>query len=676
MTDLSNNRLYYGSRDPLPEQIPLRAGPLTMIIENGDLRYLQLGMHEIVRRLYVAIRDRNWNTAANVLTDVQMAIEEDHFQISYICTNQLGDIDFVWQGTLVGAPDGTITCTMAGEARSTFQRNRIGFCLLHPNAIAGANGRITHVDGTVEECSFPLHIAPQLIIDGTIKPVSPFDEMRGIAHEIVPGIWAEVAFRGDIFEMEDQRNWTDASYKSYGTPLRLPFPVTVEAGTKIEQQVTIQLVRAHGNSSQIAIDDASPVVIAPVTTDSAIDSRTDETAPITIAVTTKQTALPQIGLGLASHGEALQTNEIERLRSLNLAHLRVDLKLSEAQFLATLQRATSEAQALGIPLEVAVHVTDNADQELASLVTELHTLKPTVARWLIFHNREKTTTAPWVALARQHLATYAPDVPIGAGTNVYFTELNSRRPPIEALDVVAYSINPQIHAFDNSSLIETVAAQATTATSARQFCGDLPLVVSPVTLQPRFNPNATGPEAEPAPGQLPPQVDPRQMSLFGAGWTLGSIKYLAESGEIASITYYETTGWRGVMERPAGSPLPHKFPSLPGAVFPLYHLLADVGEFSGGTVIQCVSTEPRKVDTLLLQKEGQQRLLLANMTAQTQEVQVQGLTGTYDIRELNEMNAQQAMQHPAEFRVVDKSRAASFSDDITLPPFGVVCCDF
>ncbi len=72
------------------------------------------------------------------------------------------------------------------------------------------------------------------------------------------------------------------------------------------------------------------------------------------------------------------------------------------------------------------------------------------------------------------------------------------------------------------------------------------------------------------PGELPPQVDVRQMSLFGACWTAGSFKYLAEAGT-QSITFYETTGWRGVMETEAGSPLPELFRSLPGTVFPMYH---------------------------------------------------------------------------------------------------------
>ena len=48
------------------------------------------------------------------------------------------------------------------------------------------------------------------------------------------------------------------------------------------------------------------------------------------------------------------------------------------------------------------------------------------------------------------------------------------------------------------------------------------------------------------------------MSLFGAAWTLGSLKYLCES-ETHSLTYYETTGWRGVMEIEFGSNVPEKF---------------------------------------------------------------------------------------------------------------------
>src|SRR2546421_1852947 len=96
------------------------------------------------------------------------------------------------------------------------------------------------------------------------------------------------------------------------------------------------------------------------------------------------------------------------------------------------------------------------------------------------------------------------------------------------------------------------ALQGETVKSARAFAVNRPLVVSPITLKRRYNAHATVAEAEQAPDELPDAIDLRQMSLFGAVWTAGSIKYLAESGA-ASLTYYETAGWRGLMERETGS---------------------------------------------------------------------------------------------------------------------------
>ena len=663
---LPANILHYGRNQALPAQIPLCAGPLTMIYENGDLRYIKLGEREIVRRLYVAIRNRNWDTATNVLSDVQMEIGADSFTIRYLCTNTLDDIDFVWRGELHGAADGVITCRMDGEARTTFLRNRIGFCLLHPAAIAGAPARIEHVDGTTEVNAFPIHIAPQFVIDGEIKPVAPFNEMAAVAHEVQPGVWAQIRFAGDIFEMEDQRNWTDASYKTYGTPLRLPFPANVPAGTKIAQTVTIGLDRY----SQIP---------------DSVQSAADADANVEFAIGQARTKLPRLGLGVASHGQPLAPAEIARLRALNIAHLRVDLRLGELGYANALRRATDEANALGVPLQVALHLTDNADAALQALVALVQEFQPPVSTWLVFHVNEKATTARWIQLARRLLAPATPGARFGAGTNVYFTELNCRRPDEDALaamDVVNWSVNPQVHAFDNASLVETLAAQAVTVTSARQFCGDRLLTISPITLAPRFNPNATGPEPEPAPGELPPQVDPRQMSLFGAAWTLGSIKYLAETGEMESVTYFETTGWRGVMENSAGSPLPEKFTSVApdtngGVVFPLYHVLAHVGQFAGGDVMHGQSSQPLHVDGVALTKDGRMRVLLANFTAQPQPVQVSGLAEAVEMWQVDATNVETAMRQPEVMGTVAGQRLTPVEGrlQLALPPFALVRLD-
>ncbi|MBN8639279.1 MAG: hypothetical protein J0M07_28430, partial [Anaerolineae bacterium] len=87
-----------------------------------------------------------------------------------------------------------------------------------------------------------------------------------------------------------------------------------------------------------------------------------------------------------------------------------------------------------------------------------------------------------------------------------------------------------MHAFDNASLIETLPVLGETVQSARAFVPGAKIAVTPITLKIGFNPDATAPD-EPRPlGQLPRRVDPRHMSLFGAGWTLGAIAALALAG--------------------------------------------------------------------------------------------------------------------------------------------------
>jgi D-apionolactonase len=90
---------------------------------------------------------------------------------------------------------------------------------------------VEKADGTTEYSHFPVAISPQ----------QPFLDMRSIAHQAAPDVWAEVWFEGDLFEMEDQRAWIDASYKTYCTPLRLGHPVEIRKGTRVRQSVTLSL---------------------------------------------------------------------------------------------------------------------------------------------------------------------------------------------------------------------------------------------------------------------------------------------------------------------------------------------------------------------------------------------------------------------------------------------------
>jgi D-apionolactonase len=681
MRTLSRFQRWYGRDEPPVERRTLRAGPVTAQLEDRDLRYVRIGGVEVVRRLYVAVRDENWGTVPGELAHVALEAAEDRFRVRFDVLHRECGVDFTWRGEMTGAPDGTITYAMDGVAGAAFRYNRIGFCVLHPSLeAAGRPYRGETPSGPIQG-TLPLAIGPQRIEGGTIFALFP--AVSRLTIDLAGGVTARFDFEGDLFEMEDQRNWTDDSFKTYGTPLALPFPRDARPAQVIRQRVTVSIdgvpepagagrvpasrrdvgrvpasrrdvgrvpaSRRDARGSEAAEKGAEPAEKGAEAAEKGAEPRLELGDPL-------GRGLPSIGLGISSHGGALDVREIERLRKLRLDHLRVDLHLRDRGYPDALARAARECEALVCALELAVFVTDDASTELAGLAARLPS-SPPISRFLVFHENEASTAGRWVRLARERLAGVAAGAAFAGGTNVYFTDLNRNRPEIEAMDAVAYSINPQVHAFDEASLVETLAAQAATVASACSFCGDRPLIVSPVTLQPRFNPNATGPEPEPAPGELPPQVDPRQMSLFGAVWTLGSVKYLAESGA-ASVTYYETTGWRGVMETEAGPPLPDRFPSDAGAVFPLYHVLADLAEGKPGELLACRSSDRLAVDGIALRAGALRpegvvllRVLAANMTPIEQRVTIGPLpTGRATVRCLDAGTAPAAVADPERFR--------------------------
>jgi hypothetical protein len=234
-------------------------------------------------------------------------------------------------------------------------------------------------------------------------------------------------------------------------------------------------------------------------------------------------------------------------------------------------------------------------------------------------------------------------------------------------------VNPQVHAFDNATLVENLEAQGLVIESGRQFLGSVPVVVSPVTLKPRLRPGET-PEA----GQLPRDADPRQRSLLGAGWTAISLKYLAEAGA-ESVTYYEATGWRGVMDWPDQAAGHSQFGQSLEGVYPLYHVFADVGEFSGGSVVPVVTTHSLRADGFAIRQGARTRILVANLGPDTETIQIDGLPvdGTLTLKPLDETNAEYAMKSPDEFRRERGSaiQASAGKLELKLFPYALVRID-
>lgn len=624
-----------GNGQPTPPETALRltAGPLSVDLIEGELRYFCVGPDEALRRIYAAVRDGSWNTIAARRSAPEVVRTADGFSVTWQNEHLDGEVDFCWESRLSGTADGVIRWEFDGVARRAFAKNRVGFCLLHPLATCqGKACEVEHVSGDVADRTFPDLIDP-------MQPVRGLHDFRRIRYAVNDSWDVSLELEGDAFEMEDQRNWTDASFKTYSTPQRIPLPALLREGQRVRQAVTVRLIAKHGNASS---PPGSGAAKAPA------------------AVTLEGTAgvpLPKIGLGLPSHGHAMTGREVDRLRALKLDHVRIDVKTILPDWAETLHLAAAEAARLGCGLEIALHLHDPAIA--VKVAHEGSGIPCPVARWLVLEEGKPMAGPAVLAAARAALGTS-----LGAGTDIDFFPLNNNRPAVEAADFIFCSVRPQAHAFDDASIIENLDGQTHLTHSARRIFAPLPFVASPVTLKRRWHKGAPRPVSE-----LPPMVDRRQLSLLGAGWLTGSLRALTEAGA-ASVTWFETTGWRGVMEVESGAPLPDQFPSVPGAVFPMYHVLRAVADFHGGTLRPVALSRPLAVQAAVLESGTRQRWIVANVTGADRSV---SLPVSGNLRQLDAAAVAGSAQDPASFWALPAVPVVPGA--LVLPPWTVVFLD-
>ncbi|MGI9254016.1 MAG: hypothetical protein ACR2J8_09730, partial [Thermomicrobiales bacterium] len=426
--------------------------------------------------------------------------------------------------------------------------------------------------------------------------------------------------------------------------------VRLHAGDRVRQVVTIEVEPA-----------ANPVELP-------------EVGLVSAAIGAPEGAtMPPIGLGTASHGKPLLPADLERLGALNIGHLRLPLDVSADGWREKLALAGTEAEELGAPLDVELQTGPGGEGAEAFFGAVAEAGIP-LARVVAFPAGKLVTTGPVIAAVAAARDAAESDAVVGGGSRTFFTELNraAGELPLDAMEFAAFPMNPQVHAIDNASVVETLAAQAATVDSARAIVGARPISAGPVTLKMPFNPNATGPAPELPPGMLPANVDERQPSLFAAAWTAGSIGRLAGAG-VDALTYYQTNGWRGVMERTDHPLRVPGFHSWPGMVFPVYHVLADAMEFSGGDILPLLSSDELALDGFAVRSGGRTRVVLANLTNADLTVAAELPEGeAVRSRVLDEANFLRAASEPEAFRA---GWAAGVDAPIRLSPYAVVTID-
>ena len=191
---------------------------------------IRSGPHEVWHGVSFLFRDADWVTPEPLVEQIEQEPLAGGFRVTFrahVPVNPRIDLCITIEGDATGRAryEGTAT------ARGGIDTNRTGLCLMYPLSVIGRRVEVRHGDGRLSHSTFPRRIAPW----------PPFMSVRAIRHEVVDGAWASARLEGDVFEMEDQRNIADASFKVYSRSNFMPRPYRLRAGQSVRQAVELQL---------------------------------------------------------------------------------------------------------------------------------------------------------------------------------------------------------------------------------------------------------------------------------------------------------------------------------------------------------------------------------------------------------------------------------------------------
>ncbi len=510
----------YGTTEAMATSRRLVAGKLSLEIVDGAVRNLCWNGVEVLRAVDYPVRNADWGTLGATTLSEEFTETAVSFEYKRIFT--VGDTALRGIFTCLGEGSGKVTASLDLRAQSPIRVNRAGFVILHPvSGFAGAPLVVTHRDGSIERGVFPRTIAAD-------QPAQDIVALRQKAN----GVSADIAFAGEIFEMEDQRNWTDASYKTYCRPLSLPFPFELAANERVTQSVTVLLSGGHA---------AQP-------------SNPDK--PFTLG-TGMGRSLPQLSLALEAGWEP--TAEQRPVVKASATLLRLDL--TDPDWRKTLPGLVESAFGA---LDLEVVVSDSASglrADLALLVATGITPRSILVlpkAWL--KNRpsggdggDGATPAEAATVARACF----PQSEIGGGSLTNFTELNRHPGNAGSSDFISHGTCAIVHAADDISVIQTLEALPLVFASAEALAPAKPYRLGLVSIGMRSNPYGSGVAPNPEGLRRPmAMTDPRQRGLFAAAWMVGAMA-ATQTSRVDRISLAAARGPFGLLEGARARPVFH-----------------------------------------------------------------------------------------------------------------------
>lgn len=480
--------------------VTLRAGRLSASLDaDGSVRALRVDGGPSLAGIGFLVRDDRWGTVAGETTGVYVAggfarITGRHRAAGIDVASEL----------LVELSASRLTCSVTGEALADSTVNRVGLVTLLPASWAGRPVVVDHTDGSSQRSRFP----------ELVSPWQPFRDVAGFRTDVPQGR-VRLRFAGDIFETEDQRNWSDASFKTYSRPLALPFPYRLAAGERFAQTVTVDLDAAP----RVAVDTSRPATVVPG----------------------RALGLPRVGLCVGPDEDLAAY--AAHLVGWSPAWLRTDVVVTD-DGLAGGDRLAAVAS-LRMPVALAIHVAaDGASRGSDELRRVVDALAAPPSAVYAFDARCEATTPEVARLVRAAVG----GVPLLVGTDDNLAELNRHRVDLGEVgaDGVVFAASPTVHDDDAAAICDTSRALAAMVATVRSFARGT-LEVGPLTLRPRRNIHAPG--SVDRLGRDAGSVDPRRHGPLAAAWLLSSLEALAAAG-VERVTLGELSGPRGFVPTP------------------------------------------------------------------------------------------------------------------------------
>ncbi|MDN4639221.1 hypothetical protein QCD70_03095 [Agreia sp. PsM10] len=576
----------------------IRRGPWQAELRAGELDDIRHAGRPVLRSVRVVVRDRDWKTLRSRVERIEGV--DGGGQLVLHGHAQQGDALVRWRLT-VDADGETFVVALRAEAESEFLRNRLGLIVLHSPDLAGRQLTVEHPDGGSTSTMFPIAISPH-------QPALDIRALSWAGGDSGDDVECRLELTGDVFEMEDQRNWTDASYKTYSTPLSLPFPVELRAGDVVEQSLTLTCSPARAGS------DATGAASDARASDTVGASDAVGVVPLAIGGRLRGTTVPRLTT-MASTAAGLN---VEGRPSAWARELLVELDPATPNWAGALERALGDAGSR--PLDVRIVAADVGAAEPVLDALAEHP-SSSFARIGLFggagHMADADTSRALVAALDAH----GLDIQVIAGTRAHFTELNRGTDRLDSWrGPIAFSITPFMHDTSGHQLVESVAMQRQVAAEAQRIADGRPLHIGPITLGARFNAVATTP-APLAPGPdlavgygaalVEGASDPRTGAASLAAWLVASVAALS-APTVLSLCFVEEWGPRAA--------------SHPQAV----QALTWLSQLEGSTLLEA-SAPGLAVVAATSRAGGGTVLIIANLSAERRAVSVPGEASTVEL---------------------------------------------